>query len=516
MWVGWLLIQRMRRVGVERVGERLEGMVRGLGERMGVRRVVRVVKSGMVGVPVVVGHFRPMILIPASVLSGLSVGQLEAILAHEMAHVRRHDYVVNLLQTVVETVLFYHPAVWWISRRVREEREHCCDDVASAVCGDRGVYADALVRVDELRGDSVGLAIAASGGGAMFMRVQRVLGIGRDGGGMRMRSLVGVFLVMMGLMGLWWVEGGGDRSVRGAGPVAATMPAECDVLRGRLLEVGTEKPVTGARVDANCEGYESRIMTTDGAGRFTCKVGRGAWEVRFIQVGPESYVTEPVNTLASIMQREVLGSEKEWEVVLRIPAVKPAGGVHGKLLMPDGTSAAGILVVPSAEDDTRQITNLIYPDARKTGTDGTFAFKSAPAGMPVHLYAETEDRKLAFWAEVPTKANVGEQDLGTFRLGPTVSADLVVTDAHQEPLVNERINVSPTFGDNGLGNKSRKLRTDERVGASGGGWDFAGVGYAQGVVRPGVSLPAGLSGPGFDCHERGAGGERGGGECAGG
>ena len=493
---GWVLIERMRRVGVERVGERVEGMVWGLAERMGVRKVVRVVKSGAVGVPVVVGHFRPMILVPASVLSGLSVGQLEAILAHEMAHVRRHDYLVNLLQTVVETVLFYHPAVWWISRRVREEREHCCDDVASAVCGDRAVYAEALLQVDELRGGSVGLGMAASGGGEMFLRVQRVLGIGRDGGGMRMRSLVGILLVMMGVVGLSWVEGRGERSVSAAAPVAATMPAEV-TLRGRLLEIGTEKPVAGARVDANCEGYESRIMTTDGEGAFTCKLGRGAWEVRFIQVGPDVYVTEPVDDRTSIVQMELLGSEKERVVVLHIPAVKPAGGVHGKVLMPDGSPAAGILVVPSGEDDTRQITNLIYMDARKTEADGTFAFKSAPAGVPVHLYAETGDRKLAFWAEVPTKANVGEQDLGTFRLGPTVSADLVVTDAHREPLVNERINVSPTFGDNGLGNKSRKLRTDER-----GHLVVDGVlpGLAYKVSRPGVSQPPGRSGPGFDCH----------------
>ena len=491
---GWVGSQRMRRVGVERVGERVEGMVRGLTERMGVTRLVRVMKSGVVGVPMVVGHFRPMILIPASVLSGLSVGQLEAILAHEMAHVRRHDYVVNLLQTVVETVLFYHPAVWWISARVREEREHCCDDVASAVCGDRTVYAAALLQVDELRGEGVGLGMAASGrrGSAMFLRVQRVLGIGRDGGGMRMRSLVGVLLVMIGAVGLWWVEGRGERDVSAAAPVAAEV-----TLRGRLLEIGTEKPVAGARVDANCEGYESRIMTTDGEGGFTCKVGRGAWEVRFIQVGGDMYVTEPVDDRTSIVQIELLGSEKEKVVTLHIPAVRPAGGVHGKVLMPDGTAAAGILVVPSGEDDTRQITNLIYLDARKTEADGTFAFKSAPAGMPVHLYGETGDRKLAFWAEVATKANVGEQDLGTFRLGPTATADVQVTNSQRGALAGEQINVEPTFGDQGLGNMSRKLRTNER-----GHLVVDGVlpGLAYKVSRPGVSQPAGRSGPGFDCH----------------
>ena len=72
------------------------------------------------------------------------------VLAHELAHIRRHDFLVNLLQTVVETLLFYHPAVWWMSRRVRVEREHCCDDLAVAVCGEPARYARALARLEEL------------------------------------------------------------------------------------------------------------------------------------------------------------------------------------------------------------------------------------------------------------------------------------------------------------------------------------------------------------------------------
>ena len=76
-----------------------------------------------------------------SALAGLPPHQLEAILAHELAHIRRHDYLVNLLQTLVETLLFYHPAVWWLSRRIRAERENCCDDLAVSLCGDPYTYA---------------------------------------------------------------------------------------------------------------------------------------------------------------------------------------------------------------------------------------------------------------------------------------------------------------------------------------------------------------------------------------
>ena len=78
------------------------------------------------------------VLVPADALAGLPCTQMEALLLHELAHIRRHDYLINVLQGVAEAALFYHPAVWWISRQVREERERCCDDIAVAVCGARG------------------------------------------------------------------------------------------------------------------------------------------------------------------------------------------------------------------------------------------------------------------------------------------------------------------------------------------------------------------------------------------
>ena len=104
----------------------------------------RVVESGLVDAPGVIGSIRPVILLPVAVLTNLTPGQVEALLVHELAHIRRRDYAVNLLQTVAETLLFFHPAVWWVSSRIREEREHCCDDVAVGVSGEPIAYASAL------------------------------------------------------------------------------------------------------------------------------------------------------------------------------------------------------------------------------------------------------------------------------------------------------------------------------------------------------------------------------------
>ena len=125
--------------------------------------------------PTVIGWLRPVVLLPVSCVTGLSPGQLEAIVAHELAHIRRHDYLVDLLQSAVETLLFYHPAVWWVSRRIREEREHCCDDLAVAACGDRAGYARALATLEELRPASAQLAVAASGA-PLLRRIRRLAG----------------------------------------------------------------------------------------------------------------------------------------------------------------------------------------------------------------------------------------------------------------------------------------------------------------------------------------------------
>ena len=107
-------------------------------------------------------------------MASLTPSQVEAILAHELAHIRRHDYAVNVLQTIAETLLFYHPAVWWVSNRIRAEREHCCDEIAVAVCGDPVGYAQALAELESWRTVSASMAMAATGG-SLSHRVRRIL-----------------------------------------------------------------------------------------------------------------------------------------------------------------------------------------------------------------------------------------------------------------------------------------------------------------------------------------------------
>jgi hypothetical protein len=112
-------------------------------------------------------------------VTGLSTLQIEAILAHELAHIRRHDYLVSLFQSAMETVFFYHPAVWWVSNRMRCEREHCCDDLAVALCGDGIAYARALSFLEERRSPAVAGALGATGG-ELKMRIARLLNVNQS------------------------------------------------------------------------------------------------------------------------------------------------------------------------------------------------------------------------------------------------------------------------------------------------------------------------------------------------
>ena len=106
--------------------------------------------TSFVDAPVMIGFLKPLILLPTSAITGLGTDQLQALFAHELAHIRRHDYLFNIVQTAVETILFYHPCVWWVSRLIREEREHCCDDAAIRI-GNRSDYANTLLTLEKLR-----------------------------------------------------------------------------------------------------------------------------------------------------------------------------------------------------------------------------------------------------------------------------------------------------------------------------------------------------------------------------
>jgi GWxTD domain-containing protein len=169
----WLAARRLRRSGVCCAADVWQARLTQLKQQLQVTRPVMLLESCLAEVPVVVGYLRPMILMPVGLLAGLPAAQVEAILLHELAHIRRYDYVVNLMQVFVEGLLFYHPAVWWISGVMRAERENCCDDLVVAVTGGALEYAAALTALEMRRGPREVLAVT---GGNLVNRIQRLLG----------------------------------------------------------------------------------------------------------------------------------------------------------------------------------------------------------------------------------------------------------------------------------------------------------------------------------------------------
>jgi GWxTD domain-containing protein len=169
----WAAAERLRRRGATVASAHWQDRLRALAQRLRVSRPVLMLESCLAETPAVVGYLRPAILIPAGLLTGLPPEQVEAILLHELAHIRRHDYAVNVLQTLVEGLLFYHPAVWWVSGVIRAERENCCDDAVVAVVGDARGYAAALAELEWRR--SVGQPALAARGGNLMRRIRRLL-----------------------------------------------------------------------------------------------------------------------------------------------------------------------------------------------------------------------------------------------------------------------------------------------------------------------------------------------------
>jgi GWxTD domain-containing protein len=173
-------VRKLRRRGVCCAPDRWKEKLIRLSAHLRISRPVGMLESCLAEVPTVLGHFRPLILMPVGLLAGLPPGQIEAILLHELAHIRRHDYLVNVLQRFMEGLFFYHPAVWWFSRVMRAERENCCDDIVVSIRGNPHEYALALAVLEQNRLGGREEAVALTGGN-LVKRVRRLLYPRRNG-----------------------------------------------------------------------------------------------------------------------------------------------------------------------------------------------------------------------------------------------------------------------------------------------------------------------------------------------
>ena len=176
---GWYELQRVRRRARLAIPVEVEASFQRVLKQLRMGRKIALRISDEVISPMAMGVWRAAVILPVSALMQLAPAQLEAVLAHELAHIRRWDYLYNLLQTTVECLLFFHPAVWWVSRCTRDLREACCDEVAARSCEDPVIYAEALLQLEEQRSRSLQMAVALKGNnGSLLIRVRQILGEG--------------------------------------------------------------------------------------------------------------------------------------------------------------------------------------------------------------------------------------------------------------------------------------------------------------------------------------------------
>ena len=180
---GLLLLHRLSRTVVVPCLPAWEACAERLATQMGITRKILLRCSAQIDVPFAFGLFKSYVLLPASAVMGLTPEQTEALIAHELAHIARHDVFFNLVQVCMETILFYHPTVWWLSTQIRVAREQSCDDLAVQIIGDRALYARSLFALEEARAAIPQLALGAKGDTSrmtnrhLIHRIQRVLGV---------------------------------------------------------------------------------------------------------------------------------------------------------------------------------------------------------------------------------------------------------------------------------------------------------------------------------------------------
>ena len=362
-----------------------------LANAVGVRRSIEVCVCAVTTGPSTIGWLRPAVLLPPATLLGLTADQLEAVIAHELAHVRRHDYLVNIVQTVIETVLFYHPAVWWVSRRVRLERELCCDDVAVAVCGDAVGYAAALTQLARLSmapRHMFGEAVLSGTDGPLVQRVQRLLAPAALSTGSPLPLLVaGAIALMATTVGNAWIHAQSQAIAASAATVTGT-------LYDPLGQPAADLPIT---LDNNIDGGDSEPLATpvlletrtDANGRY-----------RFDNVPRGSYVVTPAIAWARSSPVTVSnGGANDTDVRITFDTV-----VTGLMMLPGGRPPTASIVFPprGRQSETLSVRgpehvnlwNRPYPDAlQQTRREGVVVVDGdiGTDGKATHLRVTAAD-----------------------------------------------------------------------------------------------------------------------------
>lgn len=195
--------------------------VKALAEELGIRKTVLLAESAVVKVPIVMGHFKPLVMVPVGMLNHLSPGEMEAVLLHELAHIRRHDYLVNYVQRIAETFLFFNPGMLWVSSLLRTEREACCDEMAIARTGNKLQFVEALIRCKEHALQTPGFSLGLFGNrNLLLQRLNRIVSNRNKSLSLFETSFLGISILVLMLILSGWNERATSTTTIAPAPVA--------------------------------------------------------------------------------------------------------------------------------------------------------------------------------------------------------------------------------------------------------------------------------------------------------
>ncbi len=259
--LGWRTLHRLPRIGISPPSDEVLAAFALVSQRLSLRRPVQVFHSTMATGPLVVGYLKPVVLLPVSLVTSIPMPQLEAILAHELAHIRRHDFVINLAQTLMETLFFYHPAIWWLSHRIRIEREHCCDDLVVKLFDNGVEYGRALLAIEQLQSQRTTLVLGATDG-SLLARIRRITG--RQSYQPRCFPFIAAAIALAVTCGIWiagheLIYGASNDQVKNPDAIAAFTTDD-----SAPLEIGEPEVLTIRKDETQTVKSKSRIRRVEG------------------------------------------------------------------------------------------------------------------------------------------------------------------------------------------------------------------------------------------------------------
>ncbi|HOX78392.1 MAG TPA: M56 family metallopeptidase [Bacteroidales bacterium] len=270
------MVYRLKNKSLYAVPEYWESRLRVLAQSIGVKGKIKLAESALAHIPITIGYLKPVILVPVGTISGVPPQQLEAILLHEIAHIYRKDYILNILQCIVEMLFFYHPVVWWLSGLIRDEREHICDDIALSINNDQLNYIKALTLMEEMNVKSPVIASAFTGSRKKLLgRVKRLIKPTRakinPGAGITATMLLISLVFVISLTAFSFFPDSYDLTGRESGErFYNILPS--GVLKSTSSMSEEIKPVPAGAIPETAAGEPDTIIATSKSGKVTIKV----------------------------------------------------------------------------------------------------------------------------------------------------------------------------------------------------------------------------------------------------